>query len=501
MQKILPNPITRQLFNVASSRAIEVAAQIGLPAHTLMERAGLSIARLALALQPERQGTIWIACGPGNNGGDGLVAARMLQSCGQTVRVSLIDANQPAPPDAQAALRAAQQAGVIITREPEAPPRVTLAIDALLGLGLSRAPGTQMAEAIKRMNALNAPRLAVDVPSGLMADSGKPAGPQALLAHHTLALLTLKPGLFTAQGRVHCGEIWFDDLGVVPAIAPDALLLGADCMADWRQPRNPTHHKGSHGDVLVQGGACGMRGAARLAGRAALAAGAGRVYLHLLDSQAGELDPQRAELMQWSAKRWTDSSQWQAMTVVCGCGGGGSASELAAYLPLLLSQARRLVLDADGLNAVAADVPLRLLLSQRAASGRDTILTPHPLEAARLLGCESAAVQADRLAAAQSLALQLNCTVILKGSGSLIATPGRTLSINASGSAALASPGTGDVLAGWLAGLWAQRPLADPHTLAGAACFWHGQAGDTQAAGPLRAADLVERMHALHAPV
>ncbi len=498
MQKILPNRVARPLFNVASSRAIEAEALAGLPTSTLMERAGLSVARLALALQPARQGVIWIVCGPGNNGGDGLVAARQLHSCGQAVQVSLIDADRPAPPDAQAALQAAQQAGVPIARELEAPPQVALTIDALLGLGLSRPPGARMAAAIDHMNALSAPRLAVDLPSGLLADSGTLAGKQAINAQHTLALLTLKPGLFTAQGRAHCGELWFDDLGVAPKLAPDALLIGADCMADWRQARNATHHKGSHGDVLVLGGASGMLGAARLAGRAALAAGAGRVYLHLLDPQVSEIDPQRAELMQWSAERWTADSTWQEMTVVCGCGGG---SGVASQLLRLLSQARRLVLDADGLNAVAADTHLRLLLSQRAAQGHATILTPHPLEAARLLGCSSTAVQADRLTAARVLAEQFACTVILKGSGSLIATPGRTLSINASGNAALASAGTGDVLAGWLGGLWAQRPQADPYTLASAACCWHGQAGDTQAAGPLRAADLVERMHALHTPV
>jgi hydroxyethylthiazole kinase-like uncharacterized protein yjeF len=497
LQKILPNTFARPLFNAASSRAVETSALIGLPAYALMQRAGLSVARLALALQPKRQGVVWIVCGPGNNGGDGLVAARLLHSCGQTVQVSLIDTDRPMPPDASAALQAAQQAGVTITCDREAPPRLALTIDALLGLGLRRPPGARMAAAINHMNALSAPRLAVDLPSGLLADSGTLAGTQALNAQHTLALLTLKPGLFTAQGRAHCGELWFDDLGVAPEHRPDALLLGTDCMADWRQARNAAHHKGSHGDVLVLGGASGMLGAARLAGRAALAAGAGRVYLHLLDPQVTEVDPQRAELMRWSAERWAANSAWQEMTVVCGCGGN---NDVASYLARLLSQARRLVLDADGLNGVAADTHLRWLLSQRAARGQATVLTPHPLEAARLLSCDSAAVQADRLTAARVLAEQFACTVILKGSGSLIATPGRTLSINASGNAALASAGTGDVLAGWLGGLWAQRPLADLHVLASAACCWHGQAGDTQAAGPLRAANLVERMHALHSP-
>ena len=164
----------------------------------------------------------------------------------------------------------------------------------------------------------------------------------------------------------------------------------------------------------------------------------------------------------------------------------------------MLTEARRLVLDADGLNAVAAEANLRTLLSRRAARGLSTVITPHPLEAGRLLQCSSAEIQGDRLKAAQALADQFGSTVILKGSGSVIASPGFTAAINSSGSAALATAGTGDVLAGWIGGLWAQQPLTTAHALACAATFWHGLAGETQTAGPLRAADLVERMHALH---
>ena len=457
-----------------------------------MERAGLAVAKLALAVAGE--GTIWVVCGPGNNGGDGLVAARRLHLNGRRVRVSLMTGPQPV--DAQAALRAAQQAGVAISDDMSSvPPDTSLTIDGLLGLGLNRALNPAMAATIERLNALPVPILAIDLPSGLLADTGALAGDAAVRASHTLALLTLKPGLFTAQGRAQCGTLWFDDLGVTTQQPADVLLLGADCLAALA-PRSAANHKGSFGDVLVLGGAPGLRGAALLAARAALAAGAGRVYACLLDlAQATEVDAMRPELMLWPEARFADTSAWRDKTLVVGCGGG---DPVAALLPAVLTEARRLVLDADGLNAVAAEATLRTLLSRRAARGLSTVITPHPLEAGRLLQCSSAEIQGDRLKAAQALADQFGSTVILKGSGSVIASPGFTAAINSSGSAALATAGTGDVLAGWIGGLWAQQPLTTAHALACAATFWHGLAGETQTAGPLRAADLVERMHALH---
>jgi hydroxyethylthiazole kinase-like uncharacterized protein yjeF len=497
IDKLLPTRISRPLYGVANSRAIETAALAAHPGQQLMERAGLAVAKLALALLPSGPtGTVWIVCGPGNNGGDGLVAARLLRAAGLRVRVSLIDADRPAPADAAAALRAALDAGVDIARDAAPPDDVALLIDALLGLGLSRPPGATMAAAIEALNALAAPVLAVDLPSGLLADTGRPAGPVAVRADHTLSLLTLKPGLFTADGRAHAGELWFDALGTQASLPADALLLGHDCMAGWHgRHRAASHssHKGSQGDVLVLGGAAGMRGAALLAARAALAAGAGRVYGCLLADQGVGLDPQRPELMHWP-RAWMaqESALWRDKTVVAGCGGG---KEIAAELPPLLREAQRLVLDADALNALAADAALGRLLDAR---GLPTLLTPHPLEASRLLGSSAADVQADRLAAAQQLAERHRCTVILKGSGSIIATAGQRPAINSSGSAALATAGSGDVLAGWIAGLWARWPTAEPHALACAAVYWHGLAGQSQAAGPLRAADLVERMHALH---
>jgi hydroxyethylthiazole kinase-like uncharacterized protein yjeF len=181
-----------------------------------------------------------------------------------------------------------------------------------------------------------------------------------------------------------------------------------------------------------------------------------------------------------------------AGTVLAGSGGGEA---MRGALPALLSNATRLVLDADALNAIAFDAGLQPLLAARAARARPSVLTPHPLEAARLLGCAAADVQADRLGAAQRLVQRYGCTVLLKGSGTVIASPEAPPIVNPTGNAALATPGTGDVLAGWVAGLWAQTESASAKQVAAAAAFRHGLAADRCAQGPLRANDLIERMH------
>jgi hydroxyethylthiazole kinase-like uncharacterized protein yjeF len=257
-------------------------------------------------------------------------------------------------------------------------------------------------------------------------------------------------------------------------------------------------HKGSFGDVAVVGGAAGMTGAAWLAARAAHAAGAGRVYVSLLmgGGDRASADPQHPELMmrnEW----WNDVPEvLTRTTVVCGCGGGDAVRDV---LPRLLSLAPRIVLDADALNAVAADSTLRTLLRARADRQLASVLTPHPLEAARLLACSAAEIQSDRLRAAGQLAESLRSTVVLKGSGSVVAAPGLAPCVNATGNASLATPGTGDVLAGWLGGLWAQSaagptpPSSD--AVAVRAVADHGAAADAQGGGPLRAADLIEAMH------
>jgi hydroxyethylthiazole kinase-like uncharacterized protein yjeF len=307
--------------------------------------------------------------------------------------------------------------------------------------------------------------LAVDVPTGLSPDTGASLGDAVVRASHTLALLTAKPGLFTSTGREVSGELWFADLGVETTAedVPVATLSGAAVVPPMFPRRRHLANKGSFGDVHVAGGAAGMVGASLLAGRAASVAGAGRVLIHAHSSDPGgalPVDVHYPELMLRPVGQLQSAVRSdRKSTVVAGCGGG---DDVIAELPGCLSNACRLVLDADALNAIARDPGLRAQLRLRGARGRPTILTPHPLEAARLLATGVVDVQADRLGAARRLASDTGAIVILKGSGTIIATPGGCATINPTGDARLANAGTGDVLAGWTAGLWAAQPHGDP---------------------------------------
>lgn len=477
------------LHDAAASKGIELAALADHAPQALMARAGLAVARLALAMVPYAR-RILVLAGPGNNGGDGIVAGTHLHRAGLDVGVTLLADPSRLPPDAAHAHREALRAGLAIQASAGAAAAPDLVIDALLGIGSKRPPQGPLAEAIAWTNRSGVPVLAVDIPSGLHPDTGALLGPEAVRADATLALLTIKPGCFTGQGRDHAGEVWFDALGVTATGA----TASTSAPVVW-QARRHASHKGSHGDVVVVGGAPGMTGAAWLAARAALAAGAGRVYCSLLDESAPLLDPASPELM--GRTRWWASPppRLAASTVVCGCGGGEAVREA---LPPLLAHAGRLLLDADALNAIAADEPLMALLHQRARRAGATLLTPHPLEAARLLKTDVGTVQADRLAAARRLADLTAATVLLKGSGSVIAAPGQLPVINPTGNAALAGAGTGDVLAGWAAGLWAQQPQAPARELAARAAWSHGQAADRHPAAvrgaPLRAGDLIAQL-------
>ncbi|HEY8050104.1 MAG TPA: NAD(P)H-hydrate dehydratase [Ramlibacter sp.] len=447
------------LHGVAGARAIEQAAAATQPPHTLMQRAGLAVARLALAIAPHAR-HVWIACGPGNNGGDGFEAAMHLQQWGKAVTVTWAGDEKKAPADALASLQRARQAGVKFAGD--APAQFDIAIDALLGIGSARPLDGRMREWADRLNESHVPVLAVDIPSGLASDTGTG---DAVHATHTLSLLTLKPGLFTAKGRDACGETWFDDLGVDSnAPAPLAWLAGSPA----RVPRPHDSHKGNWGDVAVIGGAPGMAGAALLAASAALHAGAGRVFVGMLGDTL-PVDISQPELMM---RAW-ESLDLRAMTVACGCGGGDA---VRGSLPKVISTAQALVLDADALNAIAADAQLQSLLQARGRRGKPTVITPHPLEAARLLGKSAQDVQADRLEAARSLAQKFSCVAVLKGSGTVIAAPDHAPRINPTGSGRLATAGTGDVLAGLIAARLA--PGADAFDAASGAVFDHGLAAD-----------------------
>lgn len=481
------------LFGAGATRTIEQRAASGLAPHTLMQRAGAAVARLGLAIAPHAR-SVRVYAGPGNNGGDGFEAAVHLSRAGRQVEIVIVGDAGRLPADAAASLVRARAAGASIVDAFIAPVDADdLAIDALLGIGASRAPDGAMGAAIDAIAALPCVVLAIDLPSGLHADTGRPLGAACVRADHTLTLLTVKPGLFTGAGRDHAGRVWFDAIGCdIAGEPPTAWLAGADHASC--APRRHAQHKGSFGDVAIVGGALGMSGAALLAARAAHAAGAGRVFVQLLDGSGMTLDPLRPELMfraNWSE---ADPKRLAASTVACGCGGGDAVT---AALPRLLAHVPRLVLDADALNTIAADTSLQSQLRARALRGHATVLTPHPLEAARLLGRTTAEVQGDRLAAAHTLAQALACTVLLKGSGTVVASPDGSPWVNPTGNAALATAGTGDVLAGWLAGRWSQADDATPGSVAIGAAWSHGRAADLFEGPVLRAADLVERLAAL----
>ena len=445
------------LHSIAQTRALEALPVVG--GQTLMQSAGLALAKLTLALVPHAK-TLWVACGPGNNGGDGLEAAAHLQRWGKQVRVSLAHDPKQAPSDARQAWTAAQAAGVACTDS--APLEYDACLDAMFGIGTARPLSGAYADWAQRMNDSAAPTIAVDIPSGLHADTGS-VTELHVVAAYTLSLLTLKPGLFTGSGRDACGEIWFNNLGVVEQGPAYALLQGPGAPTS----RQHASHKGSYGDVCIVGGTTGMTGAALLAGRSALHGGAGRVFVCPLVASAPSLDAALPELM----FRSFAELDCKYMTLVAGCGGGQAIRE---FLPQMLREARQLVLDADALNRTAEDPVLQQLVAQRPSGS--TVMTPHPLEAARLLGCGSAHIQADRLAAAQALAQRFQCVVVLKGSGSIIATPGHIPHLNPTGNARLASAGTGDVLAGLIG-----ARLASGQTALHAACdsvYQHGLAAD-----------------------
>ena len=475
------------LFSVAATRRIEQLAAGDLPPHTLMQRAGLAVARLALAIAPHAR-CIWVACGPGNNGGDGFEAALHLHKWGKRVVVTWTgENNKGLPRDADAARTRAASAGVTLADEP--PLGFDFCIDALLGIGASLDPArdgsARIASWLQEMQASGAPCLAVDIPSGLNADTGGVVSLDAMYSgasrargtkasnRFTLSLLTLKPGLFTSEGRDSAGEVWFEDLGVAVTDAepPSAWLLGAGGAA--RPQRMHAAHKGSFGDIAVLGGestpTSHMAGAALLAASAALHAGAGRVFITLLGSSAITVDATQPELMFRSFEALDLVSQ----VVVCGCGGGQA---IKTVLPGVLANATRLVLDADALNAVAADASLQAQLKARAARGCLTVLTPHPLEAARLLQTTTAYIQSNRLSAAEQLVERYQAVVVLKGSGSVIAAPGTISRINSSGNALLATAGTGDVLAGMLGAALANG--LSPFDAACGAVFAHGKLAD-----------------------
>ncbi|QDQ27739.1 NAD(P)H-hydrate dehydratase [Chitinimonas arctica] len=405
--------------------------------------------------------------GPGNNGGDALVAATLLRQRGYPVQVAMPFGTDRLPPAAAKAYRAWRAAGgVEMDHLPDLP--YQLILDGLFGIGLNRELNEFGRHLVANVNAMARPVLAVDVPSGVLADSGGLAG-AAIRARWTLSFIGRARGLATGAALNYVGESHCHQLAL------PCELLGTGPLTTTETVAEPLHlhrladtHKGSFGSVAVVGGAAGMAGACLLAGRAALQAGSGKVLVGMLDADGPKVDFGRPELMLQDASL----SLLDKASVLLVGPGLGQSPQARQLLQAALRRTRPLVLDADALNLLAEHPDLQSLLDQRTAC---TVLTPHPSEAARLLGCETAVVQAQRFDAAKTLATRFKAVIVLKGAGSLVCEEGRC-AVNRSGSAALANAGQGDVLGGLLAALLAQGLEGWP--AANLAVWVHGAASD-----------------------
>jgi hydroxyethylthiazole kinase-like uncharacterized protein yjeF len=463
---------------VADLRAVERAAAD----EPLMERAGLAAANVARDLLAASASRVLVLAGPGNNGGDAFVVARWLKSWFYDVTVAFRGDAGRLPHDAAAAHSAWRDAGGTTLSDWPDDGSWGLVIDGLFGIGLARPIEGEAARWIERANGCGAIVLALDIPSGLNADTGV-AYPPTIRADRTATFLALKPGLLTADGPDHCGAISVHTLGLetrtsIPGQRLDWPSLAATLPEILRRTQRNVH-KGSFGTLGLIGGSDGMVGAAILAARAAIHLGAGKIWVGLAASDRPAIDWVQPELMLRDAERVVDD---RADAFIVGPG-LGTSDRARALLARSLALSVPLALDADALNLVADDDGLARSVAARNAP---TALTPHPAEAARLLGVSTAAVQGDRLAAALELASRLHCSVVLKGVGSVLAFADGTWAINASGNAGLASGGTGDVLTGFLGALLAQR-LSVKDALRIAVCL-HGAAADTlvsEGTGPL----------------
>ena len=537
MLRITPNK-QWPILSTAEIRASEKFLQNKLPKDTpsLMESAGLALAKFCIAIAPNAK-TIWIACGPGNNGGDGLIAAVELKKLGRNPYVTLIrgnsekfnsknsDENEQSF-DHTDALRKALNNGIEIKAAP--PQHWDLAVDALLGIGVGTVAGHDflkvsassdedlkqtvrtlpnssttnqtrsiegdMADWLCLMQLSPSPVICVDVPSGLSPETGvmsslKPThkeitkqGLNTNQIRYTLTFIGLKAGLFTHTGKDFSGEIWLESLSGDDRVETSFKNEEIFYLNSLPSVHKRLHdsHKGAYSDVVVIGGANGMQGAAILAATSALNMGAGRVYLCLLDPQPHSFRINPA-LMTRDLNH-IQNMELTSNTVVCGCGGGDTVKSCLNHL---LQYSKQLVLDADAINAIASDTSLQEALIKRASLDMTTVLTPHPLEAARLLRIEVQHVQSNRIEVAKAIVSKFKCLVVLKGAGTVIAsenivddrnTRSYKICINPTGNALLSSAGTGDVLAGMIGSLWTQSK--EQWESACQAVFIHGKVAD-----------------------
>lgn len=484
----------------AEMRRIDAQAMgdYGLPGIALMENAGGEVARkVAEVTGGAGDKKVCVFAGKGNNGGDGFVAARHLTARGAKVKVFLQGATADVTGDARANLDILVNMGLEVIEVAgerdcdKAALAAALAdclVDALLGTGFRGAVDGDLAAVVKIINTAGKPVVSVDVPTGIDADTGQIRG-AAVQATHTVTFGLLKPGLLFQPGAAHAGAVTVADIGLPAALMTDtAIRQNAVTAALARRllpQRLPGAHKGTGGRVALVAGSTGLTGAAVLAAMAAVRAGAGLVTLGIPAALNGIMEVKLTEVMTkpladeaggaFGLAAVEEAAALAAAADVLAVGPGlGRADDTFAAVRELVRQARcPLVIDADGLNALAGHADI-LLESEALA-----VLTPHAGELARLTGRTPEAINADRLEAARQAAAELGAIVVLKGPGTVVAYPDGEVFINTTGNAALATGGTGDVLTGVIAALVAQG--LSSHDAAVAGVFLHGLAGEIAA--------------------
>jgi hydroxyethylthiazole kinase-like uncharacterized protein yjeF len=482
------------IYSVAAVREMDrtTIEDHGVPGYTLMTRAGEAAVREAIEYFPDAKR--WqVVCGAGNNGGDGYVVARLAALQGIVVSVlALVDPETLTGDAATAWGDFAAEGGVVLPWSRDLDPEAELLVDGILGSGLEREVGGEFAGAVSAFNEHEAMVLALDIPTGISGDTGEVMG-CAVRADLTVTFVGLKSGLFLGDAPGHCGAIRFAGLEIPDTYRDniDAVYRRIDdeLLAHALGPRAKTAHKGDFGHVLVVGGGEGMPGAVRLAGEAALRAGAGSVSIATHPSHAAIIVASRPELMSHAVASPSDLEPLLHKADVIAFGPGLGQSEWARALFEQLADDRRpAVWDADALN----------LLAETPNSAPNRVITPHPGEAGTLLGIGTADVQRDRPATMAALAEKYGGVAVLKGAGTLVSSAKREPALCTAGNPGMASPGMGDVLTGVVAALIAQG--LDLETAAAVGVEAHARAGDRAAEGGERgliASDVLAELRAV----
>lgn len=455
---------------------LEMRAANQLGADTLMKRAGAAAAELIMKRLEDagvEQRRVTLLVGPGNNGGDALACACELREKGAVVNVVLPGGRRPTSALALAQLERWTQAGGTTYDDPYMTEKADCVVDGLFGTGLAKPITGDYLDAVLWFNERQALKVSLDIPSGLNPVTGHWTGSYpGCSADVTITFLCVKSGLYMCEGADAAGEIVLNELDVSVPLSP-LSVIGTDEFPRVLRPRVKNSHKGDYGSVAVIGGTDGMIGASILAARAALISGAGRVTLECRAEHAPHVDMAYPEIM--FATKPVNLEDFDA--IVLGCGLGTSAEAKARVIEALNCQ-KPLILDADALNIIAADIKLQdMVLARRAP----TVLTPHPGEAARLLRRDTAGVTADRVAACRELAVQTGAIVVLKGAGTVISMRSSRTWINPTGSPMLATGGSGDVLAGMIGAMFAQGYDMVESVLA--AVYFHGLSAEGLEAG------------------